>query len=137
MSTSSEECCGDILPADYKTLLGLVREFVARYDAYGKSTAAGESQWPQDLQEQLIRARAAIAPSEPRPQSDPAILHMGFSDDPCCSIHAMRDARAGKLDVAFTWDCPRCKTAWKVADREASVRHWQAEVGFTTFTPRA
>ncbi len=112
------------MSADYRTLLGLVREFL-------EETNAGDDEYA----ELRTRARAAIAPSEPKPQSDPAILHMGFSDDPCCSIHALRDARAGKLDAALTWDCPRCKTVWKVADREASVRHWQADVGFTTFTP--
>ena len=54
------------MSADYKTLLGLVREFVEEMDKCG-------AVWDDANKDLVDRARAAIAPSAPKPPNDPKI----------------------------------------------------------------
>ena len=111
------------MSADYKTLLGLVREFVdsPEIEAY---TDAGK--------ELMDRARAAAAPSSPKPTNDARILHMMAEEDPCCSKHFQKDGRAGILDNRMTWDCPKCGTEWKMARMYGLVNLWVAQPSMVT-----
>jgi hypothetical protein len=107
------------MPADYKTLLGLVREIAERpleLDPVG-------GDW-------LTRARAAIEPSQPK--NDVKILHMTASDDPCCSKHFHRAARIGTLDTLEKWECPSCFCEWKMSVVDG-VHFWQPSIALEVF----
>jgi hypothetical protein len=108
------------MPADYKTLLGLVREFVEYIDEeLGGLEELGAVGRPL-----YDRARAAIAPSAPK--NDPAILH-SWPPDPCCAVRLTRAASDGKLDTADFWECPICETKWLPKDN-GNVRRWEPVV---------
>jgi hypothetical protein len=107
------------MAADYKTLLGLVREFVE---------AAKGDYFVSDL---MQRARAAIAPSPPKPTNDACKLHMSGIYDRCCSPPLMKGARAGELDNTDNWACPKCGCEWKLVKVEGTVNMWEANPAFT------
>ena len=111
------------MSVDYKTLLGLVREFVdsPEIEAY---TDAGK--------ELMDRARAAAAPSSPKPTNDARILHMMAEEDPCCSKHFHRAAKAGQLDPLDRWDCPACRAEWKMT-LVAGVHFWEPVISMEVF----
>lgn len=105
------------MAADYKTLLGLVKEFVEFSTTRQEPSA-----------ELVERARAAVAPSAPKPVNAPEIIHF-LPHDPCCSKHFQKAARTGAVDAVPTWECPSCGTVWQgalVPDGGTS-RHWQPE----------
>lgn len=106
------------MAADYKTLLGLVREFLDEPPNAPRS---------HDL---INRARAAIEPS--KATNDPAILHMTAGDDPCCSKHFHRAAKAGQLDPLDRWDCPACRAEWKMT-LVAGVHFWEPVISMEVF----
>lgn len=99
------------MAADYKTLLGLVREFLAE-------PIAPRS---QDL---IDRARAAIEPSKPK--NDPSVLHV-CQPDACCFRPFRNAAGQGTLDGANEWTCPKCGTVWRMVQAHDNVREWQPE----------
>ena len=105
------------MAADYKTLYGLVREFVQWDDSRGPGTNP-----PEDL---ISRARAAVGPSKPK--NDAAILHSA-QPDKCCTAPFQKAAKAGELDAATTWTCPKCGTEWKVVASLDTVRRWDPVV---------
>ncbi len=109
------------MAADYKTLLGLVRELV---DAFEPLAGTPEV-------ELVVRARAAIGPSVPK--NDPAIIHT-HQADACCSKPLMKAARAGELDDKTTWLCPKCDTDWKMAIVQG-VHNWIPISSMTVFRP--
>lgn len=115
-----------VVSADYKTLLGLVREFVQVVDWPTYCDCTG-SDIPREYPDLFARSRAAIAPSEPKPTNDPKLLHVG-NDDDCCRAPFQRDAREGKLDSRITWDCPKCGTEWKMGRCDGFLYHWTARV---------
>ena len=90
------------MAADYKTLIGLVREFVESAPRTGDITAS-------DL---YRRAREALEPSKPK--NNPEVLHFQL-DDVCCKTPFAKAAAAGELDTAEDWTCPKCGTLWKSA----------------------
>ena len=103
------------MSADYKTLLGLVRELVERpleLDPVG-------GDW-------LARARAAIEPSKPK--NDVKILHAMAGQEPCCKPRFMAAGRSGKLDGVEEWTCPKCGTVWRPGPLEGntSMLLWDA-----------
>ena len=104
------------MAADYKTLLGLVREFVGGYERMGVT---------EDSEDGLLfRARAAIAPSAPK--NDPAILHAWpmVADDMCCSKTLAQTAKLGRLDGAKGFACPKCGTDF-LPRQEGSITTWE------------
>ncbi len=106
------------MAADYKTLLGLVREFVENDPKALDPNKWDEwSPWYTDF---VVRARAAIAPSVPK--NDPAILHT-HAVDSCCSKHLVKAAREGTLDKIDRWPCPKCGTDWG-KPLVHGVHHW-------------
>jgi hypothetical protein len=120
--------------SDYKTLLGLVREFVEGEEEESRLLGLcvycqGEKTHTSECL--LGRARAAIAPSAPKPINDPKILHIGFGESACCVLHASRDARAGKLDNRMTWDCPQCGLEWRMIRMDGFAYIWTAQPAIT------
>lgn len=103
------------MPADYKTLLGLVREFVEMMDSQGG---------PYGELPITARARAAIAPSEPKPTNDPKILHTSQGEMGCCQAGFTRAGQIGKLDAGEPFICPRCCTEWVLDRKEAGGGLW-------------
>ncbi len=101
--------------ANYKTLIGLMRELVSEIDerGHGDYLTARGSDW-------LERARAATEPSKPK--NDPAILHT-HAVDSCCSKHLVKAAREGTLDKIDRWPCPKCGTDWG-KQLVHGVHHW-------------
>lgn len=112
------------MPADYKTLLGLVREFVDKTEDL--------SEFHIGERELMERARAAIAPSAPAPTNDSKILHIAM-DDPCCSRPFQQAARGGALDNRMTWDCPKCGTEWKMVRCDGFTYRWEPRSAVTKF----
>lgn len=105
------------MAADYKTLYGLVREFTERLSERSANT--------DDIQDLMQRARAAVEPSKPK--NDPAILHSA-QPDKCCTAPFQKAAKAGELDAATKWTCPKCGTEWKVVASLDTVRRWDPVV---------
>ena len=105
------------MAADYKTLLGLVREMESIFGMIA------ETPLECDL---ITRARAAIVPSPPKPVNDAKILH-SWSPDECCAGRLTKAAQTGALDTATHWDCPKCETRWLPTDA-GNIRRWEAEV---------
>lgn len=111
------------MAADYKTLLGLVREFVERVDA----------QCFVCKDEEIIeRSRAAILPSAPKPTNDPKITHMGVTDD-CCRVPFAKEARAGEIET-MDWVCPKCGTTW-LAKSTGFLWQWEPLITMQVFRP--
>ena len=111
------------MAADYKTLLGLVRDFLKQCD-HRDVDAGFPALFPdKDL---IERARAAIEPSPPKPVNDAKILH-SWSPDECCAGRLTKAAQTGALDTATHWDCPKCETRWLPTDA-GNIRRWEAEV---------
>ena len=91
------------MAADYRTLLGLVREFVD--DAHTLDVCphcTHDRGGHHDNACLLARAEKAIEPSKPK--NDPTIMHVA-PQDPCCSAPLGKAARSGALDDAETWNC--------------------------------
>lgn len=112
------------MSADYKTLLGLVREFVEEMDKCG-------AVWDDANKDLVDRARAAIAPSAPKPPNDPKIVHTGVGQDTCCGPRFAKAGRHGELDHAELWSCPKCGTEWWKVQRVGDMFTWQAHPVFT------
>ena len=119
------------MAADYKTLLGLVRELVACAEE------TPDSEHRVTVGDDLIgRARAAIAPSTPKPPpNDASILHCLEQDDPCCSKHFIKAGRDGVLDRSVTWTCPKCETDWIKQNSGSNIFFWQARPAVLVFRP--
>ena len=116
------------MSADYKTLVGLLREFVEEID---KCRAI----WDDANKDLVDRVRAAIVPGPPKPTNDAKILHVTAEDDPCCSKHFQSDGRKGRLDHATIWTCPKCGCNW-TRSGEASPYVWQARPDMFLVIPR-
>jgi hypothetical protein len=112
------------MPADYKTLLGLVREFVENIEQWERGQI-----YDGIPKEFIDRARAAIAPSEPK--NDPTIAHTHVSDA-CCSKPIMKAMRDGLLDDKAQWCCPKCDTEW-IMQVVNGVHHWRPQPQMVTF----
>lgn len=114
------------MPADYKTLLGLVREF---YEWFGGDRAITDCSevaklYRATLPEGILdRARAAIAPSAPKPENDPRILNCGEFDN-CCWGPFNRASHVGALDKVDAWTCPKCGSKFKVSEQIDDIRYW-------------
>ena len=62
------------------------------------------------------RKEESELPTDPRLQS--------YEPDECCGNPIWRALRAGELDKAESWTCPKCGCEWK-PDEEGPLRHWR------------
>lgn len=116
------------MAADYKTLFGLVKEFVEVQDALNSGGA--DTSKVNGLME---RARGAVQPSVPKPPpNDITIVHRIPEDDPCCGPSLRGAAKRGHLDNGLSFTCGKCGTNWK-ATRTENVVDWQPESNVMVF----
>ena len=102
------------MAADYRTMIGIVRDFVEEFDRI-------DMVFEGAIGEIIKRSRVAIEPSKPK--NDPEKLHFQL-DDACCKMPFAKAAAAGKLDTAEEWACPKCGTLWAATTHEGGSKSW-------------
>ncbi len=115
------------MAADYKTLLGLLREWIE----YVEKELGGPDELGEVGRAIYDRAIAAIEPSKPK--NDPAMVHT-WDNDSCCSKHMSKAARDGKLDALDRWPCPKCDTEWAKYTIHG-VYFWKPVIAVMVFQP--
>ncbi len=61
---------------------------------------------------------------KPKPQPELNRTLQSHVEDECCDGPLSRALRAGSLDTAESWTCPKCGEVWKVWLIEEGIRYW-------------